>query len=191
MLFLNSLWNNIFWKSICKDFCSCKSQRNAKFDILHRPKWVPDVSPSQNIKFCLPLTFTAAKVFVNIFSRKYYFMNYLEITLAEAKFWTPCCAKRLSIYSDSSNNKQMNKNQFFEQIHGYTVHLIGWLKVTGKIVSLEMYTKTWLEKYSKWMGLGVITWPAGNGSSQLAQLWQGFFDLGVPAISGKFYWMSW
>ena len=52
-------------------------------------------------------------------------MNYLEITLAEAKFWTLCCAKRLSIYSDSSNNKQMNKNQFFEQIHGYTVYLIG------------------------------------------------------------------
>jgi len=73
----------------------------------------------------MPLTFTAAKVFVNIFSRKYYFMNYLEITLTEAKFWTLCCAKRLSIYSDSSNNKQIDKNQFFKQIHGYTVYLIG------------------------------------------------------------------
>jgi len=93
MLFLNSLWNNIFWKNICKDFCSCKSQRNAKFDILHRQKWVPDVSPLQNVKFCVPLTFTAAKVFVNIFSRKYYFTNCLEITLAGAKFWTLCCAR--------------------------------------------------------------------------------------------------
>jgi len=39
----------------------------------------------------MPLTFTAAKVFVNIFSRKYYFTNNLEITLAGAKFWTLCC----------------------------------------------------------------------------------------------------
>ena len=91
MLFLNSLRNNIFWKNICKGFCSCKSQRNAKFDILHWWKWVPDVSPLQNVKFRVSLTFTAAKVFVNIFSRKYYFTNNLEITLAGAKFWTLCC----------------------------------------------------------------------------------------------------
>ena len=84
MLFLNSLWKNI-----CKDFCSCKSQRNAKFDILHR---VPDVSPLRNVKFRMLLTFTAAKVFVNIFSEKYYFTNCLKITLAEAKFWPLCCA---------------------------------------------------------------------------------------------------
>jgi len=92
MLFLNSLRNNIFWKNICKGFCSCKSQRNAKFDILHWQKWVPDVSPLWNVKFRMPLTFTAAKVFVNIFSRKYYFTNNLKITLAGAKFWTLCCA---------------------------------------------------------------------------------------------------
>jgi len=52
---------------------------------------VPDVSPLRNVKFRVPLTFTAAKVFVNIFSRKYYFTNNLEITLAGAKFWTLCC----------------------------------------------------------------------------------------------------
>jgi len=91
MLFLNSLRNNIFWKNICKGFCSCKSQRNAKFDILHWQKWVPDVSPLWNIKFHVSLTFIAAKVFVNILSRKYYFTNNLEITLAGAKFWTLCC----------------------------------------------------------------------------------------------------
>ena len=93
MLFLNSLRNNIFWKNICEGFCSCKSQRNAKFDTLHWRKWVPDVSPLRNVKFRVPLTFTAAKVFVNIFSRKYYFTNNLEITLAGAKFWTLCCEK--------------------------------------------------------------------------------------------------
>jgi len=32
-----------------------------------------------------------AKVFVNIFSTKYYFANYLEIILAGAKFGTLCC----------------------------------------------------------------------------------------------------
>jgi len=52
---------------------------------------VPDVSPLRNVKFRVPLTFTAAKVFVNMFSRKYYFTNNLEITLAGAKFWTLCC----------------------------------------------------------------------------------------------------
>ena len=88
MLFLNSLQNNIFWKNLCKDFCSYKSRRNTKFDILHRRKWMPDVSPLQNVKFRMPLTFTAAKVFVNIFSRKYYFANCLEIILTGAKFWT-------------------------------------------------------------------------------------------------------
>jgi hypothetical protein len=67
MLFLNSLQNNMFWKNIYKDFGSCKSQRNAKFDILQRRKWVPDVSPVRNVKFHNPLTFAAAKVFVNIF----------------------------------------------------------------------------------------------------------------------------
>jgi len=94
MLFLNSLQNNIFWKNPCKHFCSCKSRRNTKFDILHWRKWMPDVSPLRNVKFCMPLTFTAAKVFVNIFSRKYYFANCLEITLAGAKFWTLCCANK-------------------------------------------------------------------------------------------------
>jgi len=94
MLFLNSMQNNIFWKNLCKDFCSCKSQRNAKFNILHRRKWMPDVSPLQNVKFHVPLTFTAAKVFANIFSRKYYFANCLEITLAGAKFWTLCCESK-------------------------------------------------------------------------------------------------
>jgi len=39
---------------------------------------VPDVSPLRNVKFRMPLTFTAAKVFVNIFSRKYYFANNLR-----------------------------------------------------------------------------------------------------------------
>ena len=52
---------------------------------------MPDVKPLRNVKFRVPLTFTAAKVFVNIFSRKYYFSNNLEITLARAKFWTLCC----------------------------------------------------------------------------------------------------
>jgi len=52
---------------------------------------VPDVSPLRNVKFCTSLDFATAKDFVNIFSTKYYFTNYLEITLAEAKFGTPCC----------------------------------------------------------------------------------------------------
>jgi len=104
MLFLNSLRNNIFWKNICKGFCSCKSQRNVKFDILHWRKWVPDVSPLRNVKFRVPLTLTAAKVFMNIFSIKYYFTNNLEITLAGAKFWTCWICKLSRIRTDCRAN---------------------------------------------------------------------------------------
>ena len=58
---------------------------------------MPDVSPLRNVKFCISLDFAAAKDFVNIFSTKYYFTNYLEITLAEAKFGTPCCVNQLLV----------------------------------------------------------------------------------------------
>jgi len=57
-----------------------------KCDILQWQKWVSDVSSLRNVKFHIPLTFTAAKVVVNILSGKYYFTKYLEITLADAKF---------------------------------------------------------------------------------------------------------
>jgi len=68
MLFLNSLRNNILLEKIfTKTFCHRKSQRNAKFEILQRQKWAPDVSPLRNVKFCIPLDFAAAKDFVNIF----------------------------------------------------------------------------------------------------------------------------
>ena len=51
------------------------------------------------IKPCKSSNFAAAKVFLIIFSRKYHFANYLEITLAGAKLWTLWCVIKIYLHS--------------------------------------------------------------------------------------------
>jgi len=75
MLFLNSLRKNI-----CKDLCSCKVEE------MWNSIFCTGQSGCLMFHLCEMSNFTCLRL-----SQKYYFTNYLEITLAGAKFWTLCC----------------------------------------------------------------------------------------------------
>jgi len=106
---------------------------------------VPDVSPLQNVKFRVPLTFTAAKVFVNIFSRKYYFTNNLEITLAGAKFWTLCCVQHRGASGTAFVNTKI-KNEPARQVGCKENFVQAALKFIERSQSLSLREFT-MERY--------------------------------------------
>jgi len=122
MLFLNTLRKNIFWKKYLQRLLELQKSKKCEMWYFATAKEVPDVSPSQNVKFRIPLTFTAAKVVVNILSGKYYFAKYLEITLADAKFWTPCCVTSRVFF--------LFLSQDYVRFGAEGVSYFGWLRLT-------------------------------------------------------------
>jgi len=81
MLFLNSLRNNILLEKIfAKTFATAKVKEMRNLIFCKGKSGCLTFRLCEMSNFCIPLDFAAAKDFVNIFSTKYYFTNYLEIT---------------------------------------------------------------------------------------------------------------
>ena len=69
-----------------------KIKEIAKFNILQVQKGVMGFFHTcKMLNFAIFFKFCNCQGLFNCFFRKYYFTNYLEITLAKAKFWTLCC----------------------------------------------------------------------------------------------------
>ena len=101
MLFLNCLWNNIFWKKYSQRLLQLWKSKAHKIWHFAEVKHQAPTFASAKYQILHFFDFCSCKSLCKYFFRKYYFTNYLKITLAEANL-EPCavscaCADNMMI----------------------------------------------------------------------------------------------